>query len=250
MSAKDDLAHPSSGPASSSCTVSHLLPDAAELEELPEVLATGHRVDLLDRHACTPRAGTSTTPSWCRERPASPTLRRAPAGDRSRFALTENHGYLPPPFTAADYQARTEHLNIVGGAVVSGSFQGFDQTYLLDALTHLGPGSWASPSSPPLSPASKSSPCRRSESARCVAIFTAGAATLSTTSPTSRDESTRSPTGTPRCTSIRAIYPISSPPCHRSPATTSASPAPDSRRSHAWSNAAPASEQPDSAAAT
>jgi predicted TIM-barrel fold metal-dependent hydrolase len=28
---------------------------------------------------------------------------------------------------------------VVGGAVVSGSFQGFDQTYLLDALERLGP---------------------------------------------------------------------------------------------------------------
>jgi hypothetical protein len=28
---------------------------------------------------------------------------------------------------------------VVGGAVVSGSFQGFDQTYLLDALQRLGP---------------------------------------------------------------------------------------------------------------
>ncbi len=49
MSAKDDLAHPSSGPASSGSTVSHLLTDAAELEELPEVLATGHRVDFLEQ---------------------------------------------------------------------------------------------------------------------------------------------------------------------------------------------------------
>jgi predicted TIM-barrel fold metal-dependent hydrolase len=30
-------------------------------------------------------------------------------------------------------------VEIVGGAVVSGSFQGFDQTYLLDALERLGP---------------------------------------------------------------------------------------------------------------
>ena len=28
---------------------------------------------------------------------------------------------------------------VVGGAVVSGSFQGFDQSYLLDALDQLGP---------------------------------------------------------------------------------------------------------------
>jgi predicted TIM-barrel fold metal-dependent hydrolase len=57
-----------------------------------------------------------------------------------RFPLTANHGYLPSPFTAEDYLRRTEHLNVAGGAVVSGSFQGFDQTYLLDALARLGPG--------------------------------------------------------------------------------------------------------------
>ncbi len=57
-----------------------------------------------------------------------------------RFPLTANHGYLPPAFTVQDYRSRTRHLNVVGGAVISGSFQGFDQTYLLDALTRLGPG--------------------------------------------------------------------------------------------------------------
>jgi predicted TIM-barrel fold metal-dependent hydrolase len=31
-------------------------------------------------------------------------------------------------------------VDVVGGAVVSGSFQGFDQTFLLDALARLGPG--------------------------------------------------------------------------------------------------------------
>jgi predicted TIM-barrel fold metal-dependent hydrolase len=34
----------------------------------------------------------------------------------------------------------TAGLSITGGAVVSGSFQGYDQTYLLDALARLGPG--------------------------------------------------------------------------------------------------------------
>lgn len=53
--------------------------------------------------------------------------------------LQENNGYMPEPFTVADYQARIEGLNIQGGAVVSGSFQGFDQGYLIDALKTLGP---------------------------------------------------------------------------------------------------------------
>lgn len=57
-----------------------------------------------------------------------------------RFPLIENDGYLPPPFTATDYQMRVAALGVTGGAVVSGSFQGFDQSYLLDALQILGPG--------------------------------------------------------------------------------------------------------------
>ncbi len=55
------------------------------------------------------------------------------------FPLIPNQSYLPPPFTTDDYLKRTEHLSIVGGAVVSGSFQAFDQTYLLDSLQKLGP---------------------------------------------------------------------------------------------------------------
>lgn len=57
-----------------------------------------------------------------------------------RFPLQENEGYLPPPFTVADYRARTANLNVIGGAVVSGSFQGFDQDYLTAALAELGDG--------------------------------------------------------------------------------------------------------------
>lgn len=57
-----------------------------------------------------------------------------------RFALVANHGYVPPAFTVNDYLVRTAHLGVVGGAVVSGSFQAFDQDYLLDALVRLGAG--------------------------------------------------------------------------------------------------------------
>ena len=56
-----------------------------------------------------------------------------------RFPLVANDGYLPPPFTVADYCRRVADLPIAGGAVVSGSFQAFDQTYLRDALAALGP---------------------------------------------------------------------------------------------------------------
>lgn len=57
--------------------------------------------------------------------------------------LIENNGFLPEPFTVADYRARLGTLpeagvEVVGGAVVSGSFQGFDQGYLLEALRELG----------------------------------------------------------------------------------------------------------------
>jgi predicted TIM-barrel fold metal-dependent hydrolase len=54
-----------------------------------------------------------------------------------RFPLVRNQGFLPEPFTVDDYRARVETH---GGAVVSGSFQAYDQTYLLDALERLGPG--------------------------------------------------------------------------------------------------------------
>ncbi|HYT26163.1 MAG TPA: amidohydrolase family protein [Actinomycetota bacterium] len=57
-----------------------------------------------------------------------------------RFPLVPNRGYVPGPFTVDDYRARTATLGVVGGTVVSGSFQAFDQAYLLDALERLGPG--------------------------------------------------------------------------------------------------------------
>jgi predicted TIM-barrel fold metal-dependent hydrolase len=56
-----------------------------------------------------------------------------------RFPLVENQGFVPQPFPAAAYTAVARPLGITGGAVVSGSFQGFDQSYLIDALTALGP---------------------------------------------------------------------------------------------------------------
>lgn len=55
------------------------------------------------------------------------------------FPLVPNRGYLPDPFTADDYLERARPLGIAAGAVVSGSFQAFDQGYLLGALERLGP---------------------------------------------------------------------------------------------------------------
>lgn len=53
--------------------------------------------------------------------------------------LIVNSGFLPAAFTVEDYLARIDGLGIAGGAVVSGSFQGFDQGYLVEALDKLGP---------------------------------------------------------------------------------------------------------------
>ena len=56
------------------------------------------------------------------------------------FPLVPNDGYLPPAFTVDDYRTAVAGLDVVGGAVVSGSFQAFDTTYLVDALARLGTG--------------------------------------------------------------------------------------------------------------
>jgi predicted TIM-barrel fold metal-dependent hydrolase len=56
-----------------------------------------------------------------------------------RFPVQENQGFLPPLFPVDSYRERTNGLGIVGGAVVSGSFQGFDTAFMFDALAKLGP---------------------------------------------------------------------------------------------------------------
>lgn len=56
-----------------------------------------------------------------------------------RFPLVANHGWLPESFTVPEYMSQATSLGVTGGAVVSGSFQAFDQTYLLAALARLGP---------------------------------------------------------------------------------------------------------------
>lgn len=56
-----------------------------------------------------------------------------------RFPLTPNNGYLPDEFSCSDYLQRTAQYQLLGGAIVSGSFQTFDQTYLVAALRELGP---------------------------------------------------------------------------------------------------------------
>src|SRR5262245_66471375 len=46
---------------------------------------------------------------------------------------------MPDPFTSVDYLDRLKAVDLSGGAVVSGSFQAFDQSHLFHALKALGP---------------------------------------------------------------------------------------------------------------
>lgn len=55
------------------------------------------------------------------------------------FPIQENQGYIPPSYVVADYMRETADFNVTGGAIVSGSFQGFDQGYLVKALAQMGP---------------------------------------------------------------------------------------------------------------
>ncbi|WP_456269363.1 amidohydrolase family protein [Kushneria sp. AK178] len=55
-----------------------------------------------------------------------------------RFTLIASQGHRPDPFTVEDYQRATRGLDIRGGAIVPGSFQGTDQDHLLAALDTLG----------------------------------------------------------------------------------------------------------------
>jgi predicted TIM-barrel fold metal-dependent hydrolase len=57
-----------------------------------------------------------------------------------RFPIVENQGYTPPHFPRDAYLAQVRPLGVVAGAIVSGSFQANDQTYLMDVLPRLGPG--------------------------------------------------------------------------------------------------------------
>lgn len=55
------------------------------------------------------------------------------------FPVVENQGYTPPSYVVDDYKQAAKQLNVAGGAIVSGSFQQFDQGYLLHALEKLEP---------------------------------------------------------------------------------------------------------------
>ena len=56
-----------------------------------------------------------------------------------RFPLVPNHDFIPEVFTCDNYLDRMRDYYLRGGAIVSGSFQAFDQSYLIAALKRLGP---------------------------------------------------------------------------------------------------------------
>lgn len=56
------------------------------------------------------------------------------------YSLVANGGYVPDVLTLEDYRVATVELVVVGGALVSASFQGIDQSSLVDALGRSGPG--------------------------------------------------------------------------------------------------------------
>lgn len=56
-----------------------------------------------------------------------------------RYPLQKNQGFLPEKFLVEDYCIAMQPCNLIGGIMVSGSFHGFDYSYLEPALCELGP---------------------------------------------------------------------------------------------------------------
>ncbi|MEM8843824.1 MAG: amidohydrolase family protein [Pseudomonadota bacterium] len=55
-----------------------------------------------------------------------------------KFPLVRNNGFIPETFTVNDYCERLSGFNLIGGVVVSGSFQANNQDFMLEALNILG----------------------------------------------------------------------------------------------------------------
>ncbi len=55
------------------------------------------------------------------------------------YPIVPNQGYVPPSYSIEEYRHQTIPLGITAGAIVSGSFHGYDQTYLRALLPVLGP---------------------------------------------------------------------------------------------------------------
>ncbi len=51
-----------------------------------------------------------------------------------------DRGYVPEPFTVEDYLGWFKNVELVGGLVVAGSFQGYDWRPVVDAVSQLGEG--------------------------------------------------------------------------------------------------------------
>ena len=56
-----------------------------------------------------------------------------------RYPLQPNHGFIPNEFLVENYQHAMRDQNVIGGVVVSGSFQDIDYSYVQPALNKLGP---------------------------------------------------------------------------------------------------------------
>ncbi len=56
-----------------------------------------------------------------------------------QYPLRSNHGFMPDEFLVENYRHAMQPQNIIGGAIISGSFQGFDFSYVEPALHKLGP---------------------------------------------------------------------------------------------------------------
>lgn len=55
-----------------------------------------------------------------------------------QYPLQANHGFMPEEFLVANYQHEMRHHSLIGGAIISGSFQDFDYSYVEPALKKLG----------------------------------------------------------------------------------------------------------------
>ncbi|MEM7195216.1 MAG: amidohydrolase family protein [Pseudomonadota bacterium] len=56
------------------------------------------------------------------------------------YPIIENNGFTPESYRIPNYMLEVDSFEVLGGAVVSGSFQGTDQGYLIHSLRNLGPG--------------------------------------------------------------------------------------------------------------
>ena len=58
----------------------------------------------------------------------------------NKYPLIANNGYIPNAFTTNDYKKSLSNfpLELCGGAIVSGSFQGYNTDYIVEALNILG----------------------------------------------------------------------------------------------------------------